>query len=180
MARPVRLVLALGVAGVLAEDVLDVPDYGEFVSVWPEPQQLTTTANGTTARLSKALRVRWRGACAPAPLSDDEHDDDGCGIVARAWARLNASLWALAPGTPPHARPRALASAFAGARSPGFAAASVAAAASPPLDELVVRVDAAPRAAPLALGADESYALCLLYTSPSPRDGLLTRMPSSA
>ena len=24
------------------------------------------------------------------------------------------------------------------------------------------------------------YALCLLYTSPSPRDGLLSRMPSSA
>ena len=95
----VRLVLALGVAGVLAEDVLDVPDYGEFVSVWPEPQTLTTTPNGTTARLSKALRVTWRGACAAAPLDDD--DDAGCGVVARAWARLNASLWALAPGTPP-------------------------------------------------------------------------------
>ena len=26
---------------------------------------------------------------------------------------------------------------------------------------------------------DQSY-ICLLYTSPSPRDGLLTRMPSSA
>ena len=25
-----------------------------------------------------------------------------------------------------------------------------------------------------------SYAICLLYTSPSPRDGLLSRMPSSA
>ena len=24
------------------------------------------------------------------------------------------------------------------------------------------------------------YAICLLYTSPSPRDGLLSRMPSSA
>ena len=24
------------------------------------------------------------------------------------------------------------------------------------------------------------YSLCLLYTSPSPRDGLLSRMPSSA
>ena len=32
-------------------------------------------------------------------------------------------------------------------------------------------------------GLDYSYALmmaCLLYTSPSPRDGLLSRMPSSA
>ena len=28
-------------------------------------------------------------------------------------------------------------------------------------------------------GAEE-YILCLLYTSPSPRDGLLSRMPSSA
>ena len=26
----------------------------------------------------------------------------------------------------------------------------------------------------------ESWKLCLLYTSPSPRDGLLSRMPSSA
>ena len=27
---------------------------------------------------------------------------------------------------------------------------------------------------------DEQYLRCLLYTSPSPRDGLLSRMPSSA
>ena len=26
----------------------------------------------------------------------------------------------------------------------------------------------------------ENYEVCLLYTSPSPRDGLLSRMPSSA
>ena len=26
----------------------------------------------------------------------------------------------------------------------------------------------------------EDYNICLLYTSPSPRDGLLSRMPSSA
>ena len=26
----------------------------------------------------------------------------------------------------------------------------------------------------------QHYAICLLYTSPSPRDGLLSRMPSSA
>ena len=26
----------------------------------------------------------------------------------------------------------------------------------------------------------DQYSLCLLYTSPSPRDGLLSRMPSSA
>ena len=35
----------------------------------------------------------------------------------------------------------------------------------------------------LALGFPIAYALgmaCLLYTSPSPRDGLLSRMPSSA
>ena len=28
--------------------------------------------------------------------------------------------------------------------------------------------------------APHSYSYCLLYTSPSPRDGLLSRMPSSA
>ena len=33
--------------------------------------------------------------------------------------------------------------------------------------------------APIALGVGPQYA-CLLYTSPSPRDGLLSRMPSSA
>src|SRR5665647_1390788 len=31
-----------------------------------------------------------------------------------------------------------------------------------------------------SMGADEDYIACLLYTSPSPRDGLLSRMPSSA
>ena len=29
-------------------------------------------------------------------------------------------------------------------------------------------------------GGDPVYEHCLLYTSPSPRDGLLSRMPSSA
>ena len=28
--------------------------------------------------------------------------------------------------------------------------------------------------------AEDGYTICLLYTSPSPRDGLLSRMPSSA
>ena len=32
----------------------------------------------------------------------------------------------------------------------------------------------------LAQALDEQADLCLLYTSPSPRDGLLSRMPSSA
>ena len=30
------------------------------------------------------------------------------------------------------------------------------------------------------LGIDDEKIICLLYTSPSPRDGLLSRMPSSA
>ena len=30
------------------------------------------------------------------------------------------------------------------------------------------------------LALDDVYIICLLYTSPSPRDGLLSRMPSSA
>ena len=30
------------------------------------------------------------------------------------------------------------------------------------------------------LSTDAQYEYCLLYTSPSPRDGLLSRMPSSA
>ena len=32
----------------------------------------------------------------------------------------------------------------------------------------------------LGLAFRELYLVCLLYTSPSPRDGLLSRMPSSA
>ena len=32
----------------------------------------------------------------------------------------------------------------------------------------------------MAIAIDEGYYDCLLYTSPSPRDGLLSRMPSSA
>ena len=31
-----------------------------------------------------------------------------------------------------------------------------------------------------SIGLDDTIKTCLLYTSPSPRDGLLTRMPSSA
>ena len=30
------------------------------------------------------------------------------------------------------------------------------------------------------VGTNGKYSTCLLYTSPSPRDGLLSRMPSSA
>ena len=32
----------------------------------------------------------------------------------------------------------------------------------------------------LGISPDTLYKYCLLYTSPSPRDGLLSRMPSSA
>ena len=38
-----------------------------------------------------------------------------------------------------------------------------------------------PSGRPWHIGAASHYAqICLLYTSPSPRDGLLSRMPSSA
>ena len=40
------------------------------------------------------------------------------------------------------------------------------------------RVDVGPP--PGLVGYDEAGKPCLLYTSPSPRDGLLSRMPSSA
>ena len=33
---------------------------------------------------------------------------------------------------------------------------------------------------PMQVDHDQQYIICLLYTSPSPRDGLLYRMPSSA
>ena len=33
---------------------------------------------------------------------------------------------------------------------------------------------------PLITGSVAEFYICLLYTSPSPRDGLLSRMPSSA
>ena len=33
---------------------------------------------------------------------------------------------------------------------------------------------------PLTTGSVAEFYICLLYTSPSPRDGLLSRMPSSA
>ena len=36
------------------------------------------------------------------------------------------------------------------------------------------------RVAKQAVTKAAQYAYCLLYTSPSPRDGLLSRMPSSA
>ena len=42
----------------------------------------------------------------------------------------------------------------------------------------VVLVDINPEK--LASAVEELVTICLLYTSPSPRDGLLSRMPSSA
>ena len=39
--------------------------------------------------------------------------------------------------------------------------------------------DTIDRAIKRGAGGDESGNVCLLYTSPSPRDGLLSRMPSS-
>ena len=42
-----------------------------------------------------------------------------------------------------------------------------------------MRGDHTPVSSPYALG-DDGASTCLLYTSPSPRDGLLSRMPSSA
>ena len=47
------------------------------------------------------------------------------------------------------------------------------------VDGLVNCAGVNPTATPLAEMTDEYYD-CLLYTSPSPRDGLLSRMPSSA
>ena len=47
------------------------------------------------------------------------------------------------------------------------------------LDCDVIQADGGTRTASIT-GAFVALALCLLYTSPSPRDGLLSRMPSSA
>ena len=51
-------------------------------------------------------------------------------------------------------------------------------------DILAARVGSLAARVSLALDMHEAYAYntlaCLLYTSPSPRDGLLSRMPSSA
>ena len=47
------------------------------------------------------------------------------------------------------------------------------------LMELMIMVDACKRASARQITAVIPY-FCLLYTSPSPRDGLLSRMPSSA
>ena len=46
-------------------------------------------------------------------------------------------------------------------------------------NDVSVRNDLMKRGNALRLGTGEPYS-CLLYTSPSPRDGLLSRMPSSA
>ena len=47
--------------------------------------------------------------------------------------------------------------------------------------QLVERFDEVEKAAnPNAQGEYVECKVCLLYTSPSPRDGLLSRMPSSA
>ena len=48
-----------------------------------------------------------------------------------------------------------------------------------PIVMLTAKGDTQDVVAGLEAGADD-YMVCLLYTSPSPRDGLLSRMPSSA
>ena len=45
---------------------------------------------------------------------------------------------------------------------------------------LVLRRKPPGKLLPSAHAVDREYKVCLLYTSPSPRDGLLSRMPSSA
>ena len=51
-------------------------------------------------------------------------------------------------------------------------------------NELRRRLESAESSFPQIIGPElrnnAHYILCLLYTSPSPRDGLLSRMPSSA
>ena len=47
-------------------------------------------------------------------------------------------------------------------------------------DKATVPIYYESRLAKLALDEAERSRICLLYTSPSPRDGLLSRMPSSA
>ena len=49
-----------------------------------------------------------------------------------------------------------------------------------PLDPGVDLAVTASAAVKLSAGESERYMLCLLYTSPSPRDATLSRMPSSA
>ena len=46
--------------------------------------------------------------------------------------------------------------------------------------EKVLRIAMTAADIPRTLGQPDQGSVCLLYTSPSPRDGLLSRMPSSA
>ena len=49
-----------------------------------------------------------------------------------------------------------------------------------PLDQLLVHASSRQEVIDKLEDKERLYGLCLLYTSPSPRDGLLSRMPSSA
>ena len=49
-----------------------------------------------------------------------------------------------------------------------------------PISETAYRSDFLPREAVEEYGGPVQYVNCLLYTSPSPRDATLSRMPSSA
>ena len=48
------------------------------------------------------------------------------------------------------------------------------------LTQIVIKRDGTSNSFVLYPSADDIFKICLLYTSPSPRDGLLSRMPSSA
>ena len=121
--------------------------------------------------------------------------------VAKASLRLRpvATRAVLHPGMPSHAiptepvaavseappafidLPRVLTPAASPAAAFAHAATFVVPEGMEPLDNgtsLSVSTGAAPVSRPVAVAS--SGATCLLYTSPSPRDGLLSRMPSSA
>ena len=90
------------------------------------------------------------------PLPEDEHEREPPATALGAWENDDGSFEAVTPNSPP---------------KPKF----------PRRGGVPLPQDAEDYEPPIAEGdAVESFIACLLYTSPSPRDATLSRMPSSA
>ena len=124
---------------------------------------------GSARALARERGARWR-----------EHRGDGaaaCGGLRRRWHRSEVDLAVAAPVEALYERRRAPRASTEAATSP----AAVEDSAFPSTSRRPSSA-AASRASLVAASefASAGFQTCLLYTSPSPRDGLLSRMPSSA
>ena len=146
---------------VLAEDGESVDDALAALAAVPASAPSTTPQTDAPAAASDAATSPVQPAVAPVPTA--RSDRVFASPLARRIAADAGLELARLSGTGPHGR---------------IIRADVEEALASGASRSAVQPAAMLRTAPAAVPAEERF--CLLYTSPSPRDGLLSRMPSSA